>query len=95
MTDKPCEYCGIRMTDKTGRRQYCSKTCQGHAWRVRNKEKNAAHRAVYKAVRSGRLEKKKCVLCNGSDTIAHHRDYSKWFEVIWLCRNCHKLVHVK
>lgn len=38
-----------------------------------------------------------CEKCGVSATArqldGHHEDYSKPLEVIWLCRNCHKLEH--
>jgi len=30
---------------------------------------------------------------NASLIEAHHNDYSKPLEVVWLCRDCHRLIH--
>lgn len=35
-----------------------------------------------------------CSLCNSTHFVeAHHPDYDKWDEVVWVCRKCHKLIH--
>jgi len=37
----------------------------------------------------------KCEACNRGDFVqAHHEDYSKPIEVMWLCASCHKKVHM-
>ena len=39
---------------------------------------------------------KSCSLCGRIDKIqAHHQDYSKPLEVIWLCASCHKKIHLE
>lgn len=55
-----------------------------------------AHRMVTKAIRHGDLIKPaSCDNCqittNSLD--AHHVDYSRPLEVIWLCRSCHLRIH--
>jgi len=63
-------------------------------WVERNPQKNRAHRIVAKAVKSGELTKNQsCVKCGDGPTDAHHEDYSKPLEVIWLCRQCHVDLH--
>ena len=56
----------------------------------------AAHNAVCRAVRKGSLVKpNKCSLCGNAGRIeAHHSDYSKPLDVIWLCCECHKRAHM-
>lgn len=51
----------------------------------------AAHAAVRKAIVSGALVRPDaCSVCLRSRRIdAHHPDYSKPLEVIWVCRSCH------
>lgn len=61
-------------------------------YRHSNREKVAAHRAVYAAIKSGELKKpKSCAWCGNSfcRIEAHHEDYSKPLEVLWLCPSCH------
>lgn len=58
-------------------------------WREKYPEKNKAHRMVFVAVRNGSLIKKPCEVCGLIKSEAHHNDYSKPLEVIWLCKEHH------
>lgn len=62
-------------------------------WREENPVGYAAQTAVSNAVRDGRLAKLPCVFCNAPNVHAHHRDYSKPLDVIWLCPKCHHRLH--
>lgn len=68
------------------------------AYRSRHPEAVAAVNAVHHAKRRGELVAPDvCERC-GADELAihaHHEDYSKPLEVIWLCASCHKLHHLK
>lgn len=35
-----------------------------------------------------------CQLCGAEKTNMHHEDYSKWYEVAFLCYKCHRMVHM-
>jgi hypothetical protein len=61
-------------------------------FRKENPEKYAAQTAVGNAIRDGKLEKQMCCKC-GAKAHAHHEDYSKPFDVIWLCPAHHAEVH--
>lgn len=64
------------------------------AWRDKNPEAYKAHNKVNNAVRDGRLKKENCLFCGSDEKIhAHHNDYSKPLEVIWLCTKCHHRMH--
>ena len=56
-------------------------------------DKIAARQAILIAKRSGRLKQADCERCGDKNTQAHHPDYSKPLEVIWLCRTCHDIEH--
>ena len=59
-------------------------------------QKKRAAVAVNNAVRDGRLTKGKCAECGASENVeAHHLDYSKPLEVIWLCITHHDDQHLK
>lgn len=58
-----------------------------------SKVKTLASRALNNALRSGRVEKKPCVVCGNIKSEGHHEDYNTWYDVIWLCRKHHGFVH--
>lgn len=62
-------------------------------WRADNPEKVWAQRALRAAVKMGIVEPKPCERCGGEPAEAHHPEYSRPADVIWLCRPCHKRVH--
>lgn len=63
-------------------------------WKKKNPEKRHAHRKVAKALKSGRLSRKPCSRCGSEINVhAHHEDYSRWLDVIWLCGVCHMQRH--
>jgi len=54
----------------------------------------SAYRKVNAAIFSGKLKKQPCVKCGIEPAHAHHEDYSKPLEVIWLCPSDHKKRHL-
>lgn len=62
------------------------------SYRARWPEKKAAHAAVKYALKTGELERKPCERC-GAKAEAHHDDYNKPLEVMWLCRIHHAERH--
>lgn len=63
------------------------------AWRKADIRRGRAHRAVTNAVRSGKLVRQPCERCGEIKSLAHHEDYDKPLEVVWLCQPCHKQRH--
>jgi hypothetical protein len=64
--------------------------------RARSPEKYKARTAVGNAVRDGRLVKQPCSDCGSTLRVqAHHEDYSKPLEVVWVCSDCHARTHGK
>lgn len=59
-----------------------------------NRVKHNARNTVYQAVKSGRLTRPEvCSRCGNTGKIeADHHDYSKPYDVTWLCHPCHSLV---
>lgn len=54
-------------------------------------ERVSARKKVAYALKTGKLTKTACVNCGATEDIqAHHHDYSKPLDIIWLCRNCHR-----
>lgn len=56
---------------------------------IRHPKKAAAKVAVMMAVRSGRLKRMPCQVCGLRKSHAHHDDYDKPLDVIWLCPEHH------
>jgi len=63
------------------------------AWRAEDARRARAHGAVAKAIRKGLLVRCPCVRCGEKKSLAHHEDYDKPLEVMWLCQPCHKQRH--
>jgi len=58
--------------------------------RQKDPEKYFARKEVQKALMRGDLVKKPCRICGAKKVEAHHKDYSKPLDVIWLCRKHHE-----
>ena len=56
---------------------------------ARHPEKYRAGCVVRMAVMRGTITKKPCEVCGDNNVHAHHEDYSKPREVVWLCRKHH------
>lgn len=64
------------------------------AYRRRNAEKVLAQNRLNYAVRKGLIKRLPCEGCGTDVRVhAHHHDYSKPYEVRWLCFQCHKDAH--
>ena len=59
----------------------------------RNKQKVTARIRLNTKVRSGKILKENCKVCDCTKSQAHHPDYSKPLEVIWLCPRHHTDLH--
>lgn len=53
-------------------------------------EKNRARDMVHDALQSGSLQKQSCEFCGNPESQAHHHDYSKPLDVVWVCFKCHR-----
>lgn len=100
--DKVCEVCGE--TFKTARlsRYICDKPeCKKKAGYYRmkkyinsNREKSRARDIISKSInRESSLKRGVCVVCSEPDAQAHHHNYSKPKDIIFLCREHHKSIH--
>lgn len=52
-----------------------------------------ARNLVAKAVKSGKLKKQPCFICGSEIVEAHHPDYNRPLDVIWLCNKHHREAH--
>ena len=63
------------------------------AWRKADKRRTKCHNAVTRAIRSGVIVRQPCCKCSSLKSLAHHEDYDKPLDVVWLCQPCHKQRH--
>lgn len=78
----------------TAERVAATRKRNGRRWEAANPEKRRAHKAVENALIGGRLTKEPCVRCGRSDFVhAHHDDYRRHLDVVWLCPAHHKERH--
>ena len=69
------------------------KTKEYEKWRTNNPLAYEAHKKLHWQITCGKIKKQPCEVCGEKNTHAHHPDYSKPFEVMWLCPIHHKLEH--
>lgn len=75
--------------DSTARRVAYTKM-----YRIDHPARYAANKAVRKAVKAGGLQPLPCLMC-GSKAVAHHPDYSRPLDVVWLCQPHHRQAHLE
>lgn len=61
-------------------------------WRKKHPEREHAQSALNWAVKIGLVKKLPCFVC-GLDAEAHHPDYDRPLDVVWLCSAHHKQAH--
>ncbi len=57
--------------------------------------KTKAHRITSYAISKGKLIKMPCEICGSKDVQAHHENYEKPLDVMWLCVDHHAELHRK
>lgn len=57
--------------------------------------RNVVRNITNKAVRRGIIKKRPCEHCGAKKVDCHHVDYDQPFVVLWLCRRCHWIEHVR
>ncbi len=65
------------------------------AYQIANPEKRAAHVAVSNALRDGWISKRPCTVCGSWKSQAHHPDYRRELDVVWLCPAHHRARHAQ
>lgn len=101
-----CSKCAKELElNRIGKHRYCL-SCHNEYMRVnRKKHKELTPEQRLKAncrsylnvyIKRGKIIPQPCSICNSLDNIeAHHEDYTKPLEVIWLCREHHLDHHKK
>jgi hypothetical protein len=94
---KPPEDFYERSLNKDGLSSYCRPCTRAMTlgWRAKNPGKRKAHQAVAIALKNRIMVKPDaCEMCKRSTLlVAHHTDYEKPLEVIWVCDACHYKIH--
>lgn len=62
-------------------------------WRQADTRRAKCHNAVARAIRSGLLEVKPCIVCGSDNSMAHHESYDRPLEVVWYCQVHHTERH--
>lgn len=95
MPNRRCKSCFNKVTSER------LKTEKGKQWKKKShtKESKVAKNAwgiTNRAIQNGTLiVPSECPKCGSTKRIqAHHEDYSKPYDVIWLCEVCHKQLHL-
>lgn len=86
----------VRQYDRErGKRPECikAKVEITRIWRAEDKRRQKAHNMVRNAVKTGKLVRQPCCRCGNPKTVAHHEDYDKPLDVMWLCQVCHAKRH--
>lgn len=81
----PCQSARVAASGK--------KTSYNAKWNQKHPEKRKAHKAVEYAIKRGDLCRMACEVCGETKAHAHHDNYSKPLEVIWLCSTHHRERH--
>lgn len=58
-------------------------------------QKRNAHAEIERGLKNGNIKRKPCQVCGNPETDAHHDDYSKPLDVVWLCTKHHRELHSK
>jgi hypothetical protein len=62
------------------------------AWKTSHPKRRAAQVKLGNAVRDGKVVPLPCLIC-GEKAEAHHPDYDRPLDVVWLCPPHHKQAH--
>ena len=61
-------------------------------WKAEHPNRRRAQNQLAHALRAGKLRKQPCWVC-GCNAVAHHPDYDRPLDVVWLCQPHHKQAH--
>lgn len=102
MRKEDCSKCGQKVEESRAGQRYCKECHNKHARENRKKYKEYTTEQKLKAdcrtktklaIKRGKLIKQPCQICGEIEVEAHHQDYNKPLEVVWLCREHHLELH--
>ena len=72
-----------------------NRTEQSRRYRMKNKAKYTAQFTINNMIQRGEIIRPEiCSMCGQRGLInAHHHDYNKPLDVIWVCWECHNKIH--
>ena len=77
--------------------KYCkgNNLAQKNRYNAKNRDKCRAWSKLHYAIAHGKIKKAdRCSICNSLGIImAHHHDYNKPLDIIWVCWKCHNKIH--
>ena len=56
---------------------------------LEDKPKQKARHAIHRLIKSGVIKRMPCKICGNNKSQAHHPDYTKPLDVVWLCQSHH------
>jgi len=62
-------------------------------WKKVHKIAVNAEKVIQELIRKGRVKRLPCAICGEKNTVAHHPDYAKPVEVVFLCYSHHRNLH--
>lgn len=62
-------------------------------WRTKNPHKYKAHYTLSNAIRDKKIMRQPCKVCGDVKSHAHHSDYTRPLDVVWLCAKHHQRLH--
>lgn len=81
-----------RRNQKPARKEYMTRKARER--RAANREQYKAHIAKNNALRAGKIVWQPCEVCGCAEFVhAHHDDYTKPLDVVWLCARHHAERH--
>lgn len=95
-----CKICHNKQTSKSKKNKkllsYKQIAPNKKFWLQENKLKKKAHGDVAYAILTGKLVRQPCERCGTTqNVVAHHEDYNKPLDVLWLCKYHHKERHME
>ena len=88
--EKVLEYDRARYKEQPHRR--ISAANNAREWAIKHPNRRAAQIILRNAIRGGKIFAMPCFIC-GEKAEAHHPDYDRPLDVVWLCPSHHKQAH--
>jgi hypothetical protein len=90
-------YCSRECYTATRPRGFGKSTITDYERKIASQKRNpiqfAARKKLEHALRTGRVRRWPCAICNEPKTEGHHYHYARPLDVFWLCRKHHVAVH--